>query len=433
MPGGAAACLIRSDRPEAAAYLSQNGVPFLAVPDTRIAEAAVTSRFYGDPGESLSLTAVTGTNGKTTMVSLLHEIYTRAGFACETIGTLTGSLTTPDPAVLYPALAEFRDRGITHVFLEASSHALALGKLAPLRFHAAIFTNLTPEHLDFHTTMAAYAEAKQTLFRQADRSILNADSPYASLMAEASAGPVLLCSACGRPADFGAVSIRSDGENGLSYRVSTLDRMFRITTPLVGDFAVMNTLEAAAAAYADGIAVSVIRGALAGFRGVRGRLERIPLPTSDYAVYIDFAHTPDALEKVLRAVRGFMKPGQRLVLVFGCGGDRDKSKRPLMGRAATRLADFVIVTSDNSRSERPSDILFDILAGCDGPAPHVVIENRREAIAFAVSSAQTGDVILLCGKGHEEYEILADGKHPFSERDIVLDACRTVLRARGQY
>ena len=162
-------------------------------------------------------------------------------------------------------------------------------------------------------------------------------------------------------------------------------------------------------------------------------MERIPLPTSDYAVYIDFAHTPDALEKVLRAVRGFMKPGQRLVLVFGCGGDRDKSKRPLMGRAATRLADFVIVTSDNSRSERPSDILFDILAGCDGPAPHVVIENRREAIAFAVSSAQTGDVILLCGKGHEEYEILADGKHPFSERDIVLDACRTVLRARGQY
>ncbi len=433
LAAGAAACVIRADRPDCAALLRAAAVPFLAVPDTRAAEAVVTSRFYGDPWRKLSLTAVTGTNGKTTLVSLLQAVYSMAGYACTSIGTLTGRLTTPDPAQLYPKLKELAESGASHVFMEASSHALALGKLTPIRFHTAIFTNLTPEHLDFHQTMDRYADAKATLFRQADRSIVNLDDPYAERMIRCAAGQVVTCSAAGRTADFRAFRIVKNGAGGLSYDLSVADRIFRIRVPLPGDFTVMNTLEAAAAALADGIPQDVIRGTLAGFRGVKGRLERLPLPTNDYAVYLDFAHTPDALENILRTVRDFMMPGQRLVLLFGCGGDRDRSKRPLMGGIASRLADFVIVTSDNCRSENAADIISEILSGFDGPAPYLVIENRREAIEYAVSSAISGDILLLCGKGHEEYEIRNDGIHPFSERDIVLRATESRLRGKGEY
>ena len=195
----------------------------------------------------------------------------------------------------------------------------------------------------------------------------------------------------------------------------------------------MHTLEAAAAAFTDGISQDVIRGALCRFRGVKGRLERIQLPTNDFSVYIDFAHTPDALENLLNTVRGFLKANERLVLLFGCGGDRDKGKRPLMGEIASRLADYVIITSDNSRSELPSAIISDILSGVDAHCSHTVIENRRAAIEYAIHSAQSGDVILLAGKGHEEYEIRADGLHPFSEREIVMEETKKHLQNHGLY
>lgn len=433
LKAGAVACVVADSRPDVVASLVEKQIPHLVLPDTRKGEAILTSRFYDDPWKSLKITAVTGTNGKTTVVSMLHAIYTMAGYQATVIGTLTGKLTTPDPAELYPTLARLRKEGVTHVFMEASSHALSLGKLAPIVFDAAVFTNLTPEHLDFHGTMDAYADAKAILFRQARRAILNADDPHASLMASHATGQIFTCSAEGRPTDFSAIHPVFNGCYGTSYDLMTTDRLFRITTPIPGAFTVMNTMEAAIAALTDGIPKDIIRGAIGGFQGVKGRLERIPLPTSDFAVYIDFAHTPDALQNILRTVRGFMTDKQRLVLLFGCGGDRDKGKRPVMGSIASRLADFVIVTADNSRSERTADIMAAIVAGFDGNASHTVIENRREAIEYAITSALPGDVILLCGKGHEEYEIMGDHRNPFSEKDIVVTTAARHLRAKGFY
>ncbi len=430
---GAVACLVAEDHPDVIAFLEHRQVPYLVLPDTRKGEAVFTSRFFGDPWKHLHITAVTGTNGKTTVVSMLHAIYTMAGYKTAMIGTLTGKLTTPDPAELYPLLAKLRMEGVTHVFMEASSHALSLGKLAPIRFDAVIFTNLTPEHLDFHAGMEDYAASKALAIRQAQRVILNADDSYASFMASHAVGQIFTCSANGKPADFVAIHPVFNGCYGSSYDLLTTDLLFRITTPIPGTFTVMNTMEAAAAALTDGIPKDIIRGAIGGFQGVKGRLERIPLPTSDYAVYIDFAHTPDALENILRTARGFMTGKQRLVLLFGCGGDRDKSKRSVMGHIASQLADFVIVTADNSRSERTADIMAAILSGFDGNASHTVIESRREAIIYAITSALPGDVILLCGKGHEEYEIMGTDIHPFSEREIVLEAATRHLRSKGLY
>ncbi len=433
LQNGAVACIIDDSRPEAAAYLKEHGIPYRSLPDTRRAEAVLTSRFYGDPWRELHMTAVTGTNGKTSTVAMLDAMYSLAGFKTAVIGTLGGGMTTPDPAILYPKLAEFRAQGVTHVFMEASSHALALRKLAPIEWDTALFTNLTPDHLDFHGDMEHYAEAKAALFRQARRTVVNADDPYASYMASYAAGQIVTCSASGKPTDFAATHIRRNGIYGSSFDLVTQDCVFRISIPIPGDFSVRNAMGAAVAAFLDGIPKDIIRGALAGFRGVKGRMERIPLPTSDYTVYIDFAHTPDALENILRTARSFMKEKQRLVLLFGCGGDRDKTKRPLMGSIASHLADFVIVTADNSRSERTADILSDIMAGFDGNASHTVIEDRKDAIEYAISSALPGDLILLCGKGHEEYEIMPSGTHPFSEREIAQAAAAKHLRSKGFY
>jgi UDP-N-acetylmuramoyl-L-alanyl-D-glutamate--2,6-diaminopimelate ligase len=200
-----------------------------------------------------------------------------------------------------------------------------------------------------------------------------------------------------------------------------------------GDFSVMNTLQAATCGYLDGISQRIIRQAIKNLSRVKGRLERVHLPTNEFSVYIDFAHTPDALIKLLSTVRSFMTREQRLVLVFGCGGDRDKHKRPIMGGIASSYADFVIITSDNSRSERTEDIISDILSGFDYECPHTVIEDRAAAIGFAVSHALTNDVIVLAGKGHEQYQILSDGTHPFDESAIVLSSIKDNMKNRGQF
>lgn len=430
---GAVAFVIAEGYPTIESFLKERDLPYAVVSEPRSAEAYLTSRFYGDPWKELHITAVTGTNGKTTVVSMLSAIYETAGYRTATIGTLTGKLTTPDPAELYPLLASLREHHVSHVFMEVSSHALALGKTAPIRYEAAIFTNLTPEHLDFHGTMDAYAAAKAQLFPAAERVILNADDPYAETMAKNALGRIYRCSTLDPTAEFRALHILSNGPYGIAYDLATRDRVFRIRSSIPGRFTVMNTLLAATSAFCGGIPQDIIRGALCRFRGVKGRLERIDLPTNDFSVYIDFAHTPDALENILRTVRDFIRKDSRLVLLFGCGGDRDKSKRQVMGQIASRLADFVIVTSDNCRSEQPRDIIRDILTGIDENCSHTVIEDRRQAIEFAVRTALSGDVILLTGKGHEDYEIRADGIHPFSEREIVMQATKRYLKDHGLY
>ena len=315
--------------------------------------------------------------------------------------------------------------------MEASSHALALGKLTPIRFACGIFTNLTPEHLDFHGDMEHYAGAKAKLFASSDRAVINADDCRSQYMAERSHSP-LLCSVKRSDTDFYAKNITNCGVYGIRYDLMTTDLVFKIRSGIPGLFNVMNTMEAAAAALSEGISPEVIRGAVCGFSGVRGRLERVRLPTNDFAVYIDFAHTPDALENILLTVRQFSGNG-RIVVLFGCGGDRDRTKRPAMGAVAARLSDFAIITADNSRSERTEDIISEILSGITSEGSYTVIPDRKEAIYYAIATARKGDMILLCGKGHEEYEIMPDGIHPFSEKETAQNACAEYLRLHGEF
>lgn len=430
---GAAAIIIDSFHLNLENRLISLGIPFAVYDNTRSAEAFAFSRFYGDPWKKMKIFGVTGTNGKTTVVSLLDSIYKAAGFSSQTIGTLTGSMTTPDPDVLYKTLADFADKGVQYVFMEASSHALALEKLAPIKFDVGIFTNLTPEHLDFHKTMQSYAEAKAKLFSMSKICIINADDPYSNIIKNFSFGKYYLCSARHDGYDFFVKNVVLKGSFGIKYDILTADLVLKINAIIPGMFNVMNTLEAAAAAIVDGIPPNLVRLAVCSFCGVKGRLERVRIPTNDFSVYIDFAHTPDALENILNTVRSFIGKGQRLVLIFGCGGDRDKEKRPKMGAIATRLADFVIITADNSRSENTLSIIDNILEGVSSGGTYTVIENRKEAIEYAIEAALPGDVILLAGKGHEEYEILSNGIHPFSEKDIVQKAAEKYIKSRGMY
>ena len=402
----------------------------IRVPSARAAMARIYSNFYGNPASRLRMIGVTGTNGKTTTTYMLQAILNEAGHKTGLIGTVSGSMTTPDPDLLYRTLSEMAGDGMEFAVMEASSHALALDKLCPIHYEAAIFTNLTPEHLDFHGTMDRYLAAKAKLFSMCDAGFFNYDDEYGQQLYFDAPCRRYFYSAESDCADFVAKNIVSRGTEGIEYQLLARDIIFRITAALPGRFNVSNTLAAASCAYTLGVDTRCIRSALSKMRGVPGRIERVPVGGDEYTVFIDYAHTPDALENVLRTVRRFMTREQRLVLLFGCGGDRDRTKRPVMGAIASRLADFTIVTSDNSRSEKPGDIIAQILRGMDRERPYTVIENRRDAIEYAVMTARRGDVILLAGKGHEDYEIDAAGRHPFSEREIVA-ACDRERRHPG--
>lgn len=398
------------------------GMTLVRTEDTRAASALLFNRLYRDPSSELKLVAVTGTNGKTSVCHMLRAIYKAAGIPCAVIGTMEQAMTTPDPPELYKKLREEADLGTKVVFMEASSHALALRKLLPLRPDYGIFTNLTPEHLDFHHDMDAYLAAKAILFGQCKTGIINLDDSYAEQLMRLSSCNLVRYSTQSDRAEFTARNILSLGTSGIRYDCLTHNRLFRIHCPIPGRFTVYNTLAALCCAYLDGITPDCIRYALCGMEPIAGRLERIPLPSRLFTVYLDFAHTPDALQNILHTLRSFMPKEGRLTVLFGCGGDRDKQKRPIMGEIASRLADFVIVTSDNSRSEDPIAIIDDILTGISPDRPHTVIPNRREAIEYAVLTASPGDILLLSGKGHEAYEIDKNGKRPFSERAIVREA-----------
>ncbi len=432
-------------------------VPVIRVPDARVAAACLYDAWYGHPGRRLRLVGVTGTNGKTTVTSLLRHLLLASGIPCGIIGTVgwiapsgehsdLGGMTTPDPWVLYPLLARMAESAVPAVppvvLMEVTSHALKLGKVAPLRFDVGIFTNLTPEHLDLHGTMEDYYAAKRRLFEVSRLAVVNADDRRGRMLL----GEPLptrhwfICHATGLdglspdrmcPAAEGsctrvyAEQVKLLGEEGVAFKLTTPDIRLRLRCPLPGEFSVMNALEAATAALALGAGPAAVRDALPTFPGVPGRMERVEIPAActhfpeNTAVYIDFAHTPDALEKLLGVAHTMRRRGRRIVLLFGCGGDRDRSKRKLMGRVASRMADFVILTSDNSRSENPGSILSDILQGIDKESAFTVIPDRAEAITYAIQNARAGDIILLAGKGHETYEITAEGTRPFSERDIV--------------
>ncbi len=455
-------------------------VPLIHVPNARVALATLWDAWYGHPGRRLRLVGVTGTNGKTTVSTLLCHLLTAAGIPSGLIGTVecrlpggqpaphAAGMTTPDPAELYATLARMAEEASAHsdaagdtvgdaagpaagkdprpvVVMEVTSHALALGKVAPLCFDLGIFTNLTPEHLDLHGTMAEYYAAKRRLFAVSREVVLNADDRWGRMLL-AEPLPVRhwhICHAAGLdglPPDrmcptgeggctrFFAEQLRDAGEEGLGFKLTSPDIRLRLNTPLIGSFNVMNTLEAAVAALALGVPPATLRDAVATFSGVPGRMERIPLPpAAPFSAYIDFAHTPDALRHLLASALALRGRGRRVVLLFGCGGDRDRGKRREMAHIASRMADATIITSDNSRGEDPEAILRDILSGMDKESEFAVIPDRAEAIRYAVRHARVGDILLLAGKGHEQYEITAEGMHPFSERDILLAAVRERL------
>ncbi len=409
------------------------------VDNTRRTAALLYNTWYGDPTKDMTVIAITGTNGKTSTSFILKDIFEKAGYRCGLIGTvkcLSGdrelktqnydplaNMTTPDPEELYRLLSVMRNDGVRYVLVEATSHALALSKLDGVRVDTAIFTNLTVDHLDFHGSMEEYFRAKAKLFGMCRRAVINIDDRWAECVAESASCDKIFTSSARGKGDFFAQNSEFLGERGVKYEFCFGEGKQDIKMSLVGRFFLENSLLAASTAYIHGIHPSIIANAIEEFEGVCGRMERVNLgEETPFSVFIDYAHTPDAIEKLLGSVRDFREKDRRIVLLFGCGGDRDRSKRREMAAIASRLADFIIISSDNSRSESEERIFSDILKGIDKEKEFTVIKDRKEAIEYAVFNARQGDIIILAGKGHEQYEINASGRHSFCEKEIVKKA-----------
>ena len=402
-----------------------HGVPLLPIPELRRQVGVVADRFFGAPSAALTVIGVTGTNGKTTCTQLLAQVLDTPTARCAVIGTVgmgfPGALapathTTPDAIAVHRLMAEFKARGARYVCMEVSSHALAQERVAGVRFKLAVFTNLTRDHLDYHGDMQSYGAAKARLFATPglDAAVINLDDDFGrALAAEIKARVVTYGIAQG---DVQARDLQLNTE-GLSLRIRTPDGEAPLQTQLIGRFNASNLIAVAAALSVLGMPLHTAASRLARTRPVPGRMERFggglqPL------VLVDYAHTPDALEKVLHAAREHT-PGQ-LWCVFGCGGDRDRGKRPLMGAIAERLADVVVVTDDNPRTEDPQRIVDDIVAGMR--ARPRVMRDRRLAIASAVGAASGGDTVVIAGKGHEDYQQIGTQKFPFSDQAVVRES-----------
>ena len=412
-----AACVLCQKTP-------QDGGPYVRTDDSRWALAQAGRNWFGDPAGEMIMVGVTGTNGKTTTTYLLKDVLEKAGGAkVGLIGTnqnmvgdriLHTERTTPESFALQALFRQMADAGCTHVVMEVSSHALCLKRVAGIRFAVGLFTNLSQDHLDFHGTMESYCDAKALLFAQSGRGVYNADDPWSERVTLGAACPL---------ASFGEKAGALRAENirlsvdGVSFDAVQDGERVPVRVNIPGGFTVYNALGVMAAARELGVSLRDSARVLGQSAGVKGRVEVVPVP-GDYTVLIDYAVTPDAIENVLTTVRGFAKG--RVVILFGCGGDRDRGKRPKMGRIAAQLADFVVVTSDNPRTEVPSDIIADILPGLEGTeTPYVVVEDRVEAIRYALDHARSDDVIILAGKGHETYQIVGHEKRHLDEREVV--------------
>ncbi len=401
----------------------------ITVPSTRPLWAQMCARWFGDPAEKLHLIGVTGTNGKTTVTWLLKAALTACGHKVGLLGTIQNMIgervlpsghTTPDPYELQSMLALMVAEGCDYAVMEVSSHALCQNRVDGCVFDAAVFTNLTQDHLDYHGTMEAYALAKKRLFSQAKRAVINTDDAWAATMCDGITIPVVTFSAEGA-ADYTAREITARPD-GVDFLLQAGETAARIHFAIPGMFSVYNALATAACLLSLGFPLSAVSTALEAARGVKGRAEIVEGPAG-VTVVIDYAHTPDGLENICRTLKACCT-GQ-LITVFGCGGDRDRTKRPKMGRIAAKLSDRVVVTSDNPRSEDPMGIIEEILIGVrEVDIPYIVEENRARAIHAALAAARPGDTVLLAGKGHETYQILADGVIHLDEREIVAEARR---------
>lgn len=403
--------------------------PWLTTPDARLALALTSANWFGHPGKEMTLIAVTGTNGKTTTTCLIKEMLEQTlSVPVGLVGTnrnlvgqreLPAHRTTPESYELQRLLRTMADAGCACAVMEVSSHALIQHRTAGLTFDVGVFTNLTQDHLDYHKTMEEYRRAKGLLFAQCRRSVVNLDDEAGRWYAGHISGPVFTYSENRAQADLTARNIRLFPGH-VEFEAVTLGHIARVHLPIPGGFSIYNALAALSAGLCLELPLEQLAPALRSVHGVKGRVEVVPVPRA-YTVLIDYAHSPNALENILLTARDFT--AGRLICLFGCGGDRDKTKRPIMGAIARELADLVVLTSDNPRTEEPEAIIRDIQAGMteeDGAPVHIE-PDRRRAIAWALDQGRPGDVIVLAGKGHETYQEVGGVQYPMDEREIVAD------------
>lgn len=404
----------------------------ILVENSRASFSPICANFYGNPAEKLKLIGLTGTNGKTTTTFLIKQILENVGKKVGLIGTVQNMIgdevypakyTTPDPYELQKLFAMMVEAECEYCVMEVSSQALAQGRVNGLRFAVGAFTNLTQDHLDYHKTWENYFNAKRILFENCDIAVTNADDENGLRIVDGLDFDKLVTYAVDtNNASYVAKNV-SFKANGVEYELVG-DTIGRCYCPIPGRFSVYNSLCAGAVALALGVEFEQVLGAIRRSSGVKGRIEVVPCD-KDFTIIIDYAHSPDGLENIITSLKEIAKG--RVVTVFGCGGDRDRTKRPKMGRIAAELSDFCVVTSDNPRSENPSEIIKDILEGMVGiDTPYEVVEQRRDAIEYAIRNAKKDDIILLAGKGHETYQILPTGTIHFDEREVVAEILGTL-------
>jgi len=403
-------------------------IPLIIVEDGRKALADASARFFGYPSRDVDVIGVTGTNGKTTTAYLISSIFKAAGQECGLIGTISyrigkrnipASVTTPESVDVESYLAEMREAGIRKAVTEVSSHALDQSRVRGVVFKCAVFTNLSPEHLDYHISREAYEDAKSILFKELPEdstAIINIDDEAGRRMIARTAAKVTTFALRGR-ADLTA-RIKNISLEGTDFEIFAADERIDIKTSLIGEHNVYNILAGAACGVIFGVGWGEIKEGIEAVRGVPGRLERVP-EAKDFAVFVDYAHTDGALNSVLSFIRPLVKG--RLIVVFGCGGDRDKQKRPRMGAVVEKYADSAWITSDNPRTEDPLEIIEQIKSGVGDMSTFEVEPDRGAAIAGALSSAAKGDLVIIAGKGHETYQKLKDKVIPFDDREVVKD------------
>ncbi len=415
---GAAAIIAEKD-------LSELGISCIIVENSKKAMAEVSSEFYNRPQDKFCLIGITGTNGKTTTTYLVKSVLEAMGKKVGLIGTnqnmigteiIPSKHTTPDSLELMRLFAKMVEKGVEYVVMEVSSHSLALDRVSACLFDVGAFTNITQDHLDFHKTMEEYLETKGILFKNSKVGVVNGDDDGAEYLINNSNCEEMLTYGVDYDGDMKASNINLT-ESGVTFNLACKGKTYDVELDIPGKFSVYNALTALGCLSAAGISLDDAVKFLKVARGVKGRVEVVETG-KDYTVIIDYAHTPDGLDNVIQTIRGFAKA--RVITLFGCGGDRDKTKRPKMGKIASSMSDLSIVTSDNPRTEDPNEILKDVLVGVvEGGGEYVVIPNRFEAIEYALDHAEKDDIILLAGKGHETYQILADRTISFDEREIV--------------
>ncbi len=399
----------------------------ILVKDARAFLADASRNFFGNPAKDMKMIGVTGTNGKTTVTYLIKQCLEKNGAKCGLIGTnqnmigetvLPTERTTPESNELWKLFSQMKESGCTHVIMEVSSHSLELSRVRGIEYDVGVFTNLTQDHLDFHKTMENYERAKAKLFSHSKIGVVNIDDPAGERISKSGKTKFITYSAKTNRADYIAENIKYRAR-GIGFELVGINTIGRIELGIPGRFSVYNALAASCALIALGMTVPEISGLMRGVKGVKGRAEVVPTDT-DYTVMIDYAHSPDGMENILRAIDD-VKTG-RTIVVFGCGGDRDRTKRPKMGRIAASLADVVIVTSDNPRTEDPEAIISEIIPGVrEIRNDFEAIADRKKAIFHALDIARAGDIVALLGKGHETYQEINHVKHHMDEREIVAE------------